>query len=62
MMYNNLMKKRKEPLGKLNNAIRKAESELLFRAMLNTKHTVVTPTTRKGSRSANIRKAIQESM
>lgn len=60
-MYNNTMKKKKTPLGKVNNAIRKAESELLFKAMLNTKHTIVTPEYRKGSRSANIRKAIAES-
>ena len=60
-MYNKTMKKRKAPLGKMNNAIRKAESELLFRAMLNTKHTIAIPENRKGSRSANKRKAIQES-
>jgi hypothetical protein len=60
-MYNNTMKKKKTPLGKVNNAIRKAESELLFKAMLNTKHTIVTPEYRKGSRQANIRKAIAES-
>ena len=60
-MYNKTMKKRKAPLGKMNNAIRKAESELLFRAMLNTKHTIVTPENRKGSRQANKAKAIKES-
>ena len=57
----NSMKKKKAPLGKLNNAIRKAESELLFKAMLNTKHTIVTPEYRKGSRQANKLKAIKES-
>lgn len=55
------MKKKKAPLGKLNNAIRKAESELLFKAMLNTKHSVITPATKKGTRSVNKRKAISES-
>ena len=60
-MYNNTMKKRKAPLGKMNNAIRKAESELLFRAMLNTKHTIVIPENRKGSRQANKARAIKES-
>ena len=54
------MKKKKAPLGKLNNAIRKAESALLFQAMLNSKHTIVTPANRKGTRSANKRNAIAE--
>lgn len=55
------MKKNKKPLGKVNNAIRKAHSEELFRSMLLNPHTVVTPKQYKGSRSANIRKAISES-
>ena len=55
------MKKNKKPLGKVNNAIRKAESALLFESMLLSKHIVATPAKFKGSRSANIRKAIQES-
>lgn len=55
------MKKNKKPLGKVNEARRKAESKALFEAMLLSKHLVVTPKTRKGSRSANIRKAIKES-
>ena len=60
-MYNRTMKKRKAPLGKMNNAIRKAESELLFRAMLNTKHTIATPKPKKDTRSVANRKAIAES-
>lgn len=59
-MYNKTMKKRKKPLGKVNSAIAKAESEMLFRLMLNAKHTIVTPENRKGSRQANKRKAIAE--
>ena len=57
----NSMKKNKKPLGKVNNAIRKAESALLFESMLLSKHIVATPARFKGSRSANIRKAIKES-
>ncbi len=60
-MYNNTMKKKKAPLGKLANATRKAHSAELFKSLLLTKHTIATPEKRKGSRSANIRKAIQES-
>jgi hypothetical protein len=60
-MYNNPMKKNKKPLGKVNEARRKAESKALFEAMLLSKHLVVTPKTRKGSRSANKRNAIKES-
>lgn len=56
------MKKKMKPLGKRNEARRKAESKALFQVMLNTKHTVVVPENRKGSRMANKRKAIQESM
>jgi hypothetical protein len=60
-MYNSLMKKTKKPLSKTNNAIRKAHSAELFRSLLLNPHTVATPASRKGSRAANIRKAIQES-
>jgi hypothetical protein len=56
------MKKKMKPLGKRNEATRKAHSAELFRSLLLNPHTVVTPTTHKGSRSANIRKAIKESM
>lgn len=59
-MYNSLMKKTKKPLGKVNSAIRKAESALLFESMLLSKHLVVQPAYRKGSRMANKRKAIAE--
>jgi hypothetical protein len=61
VLYNVSMKKRKKPLGKANEATRKAHSKELFKSLLLTKHTVVTPEHRKGSRSANIRKAIKES-
>ena len=56
------MKKKKAPLGKVNNAIRKAHSAELFRAMLLTKAGVVMPEHRKGTRTANKRKAIAEQM
>jgi hypothetical protein len=55
------MKKRKPPLNKLAEATRKAHSAELFKNLLLTKHTIATPEHRKGSRSANKRKAIQES-
>jgi hypothetical protein len=61
-MYNNTMKKRKKPLGKQNEATRKAHSAELFKSLMLTKHTIVVPEKRKGSRSANIRKAINESL
>lgn len=61
-MYNKTMKKRKPPLNKLAEATRKAHSAELFKNLLLTKHTVVTPEHRKGTRQSNIRKAIQESM
>ena len=61
-MYNRTMKKKKAPLGKVNNAIRKAHSAELFRAMLLTKAGVVMPEHRKGTRTANKRKAIAEQM
>ena len=56
------MKKRTKPLGKRNEARRKAESQALFQTMLNTKHTIVTPENRKGTRASNKAKAIKESM
>jgi len=56
------MKKKKKPLSKVNNAIRKAHSAELFRSLMLSPHLVETPANRKGSRSANIRKAIQESI
>ena len=60
-MYNSTMKKRKTPLGKVANATRKAHSKALFESMLLTKHTIVIPSNRKGSRMANKTKAIRES-
>jgi hypothetical protein len=56
------MKKRKAPLNKVAEATRKAHSKALFESLLLNKHLVVTPEHRKGSRQANIRKAINESM
>ena len=55
------MKKKQKPLGKVNNAIRKAESAELFRSLMLSPHLVETPAKRKGSRQANKRKAIAES-
>lgn len=49
-----------KPLGKANEARRKAESQALFQSMLKSKHTVITPANRKGTRSENNRKAIDE--
>ena len=60
-MYNRTMKKRKPPLNKVAQATRNAHASELFKAMLLSPHLVVTPATRKGSRSANKRKAIKES-
>ena len=48
-------------LGKRNEARRKAESKALFSSMLKAKHSVITPATKKGTRSENKRKAIRES-
>ena len=59
-MYTNTMKKRTKPLNKANEARRKAEAEALFSVMLKSKHTVATPTPKKGTRSVRNRKAIQE--
>jgi hypothetical protein len=61
-MYNRTMKKRKAPLNKMNEATRKAHSRELFQSLLLTKHTVVVPEHRKGTRQANLRKAINESL
>ncbi len=61
ILYNLTMKKKSKPLSKTNNAIRKAHSAELFKSLMLTKHTIVTPENRKGSRQANIRKAIKES-
>lgn len=61
-MYNRTMKKKNKPLNKANEARRKAHSAELFRSLLLSPHLVQTPTNRKGSRQANKRKAIQESM
>ena len=49
-------------LGKRNEARRKAESKALFGTMLKAKHSVITPAPKKGTRGANNRKAIKESM
>ena len=56
------MKKRTKPLGKVNEARRKAESKALFQTMLLTKAGVVVPEYRKGTRSVNNRKAITEQL
>ena len=61
MMYNKTMKKRKAPLNKVNEATRKAHSAELFKSLLLTKHTVVTPKPKKDTRSVANRKAIAES-
>ena len=60
VMYNRTMKKRKPPLNKVAQATRNAHSAELFRSLLLNKHIVATPATRKGSRKANITKAIKE--
>jgi hypothetical protein len=60
IVYNRSMKKRKKPLGKVAQATRNAHSAELFRSLLLNKHIVATPATRKGSRKANIEKAIRE--
>lgn len=58
--YNRTMKKRKPPLNKVAQATRNAHSAELFRSLLLNKHIVATPAKRKGSRKANIIKAIKE--
>jgi hypothetical protein len=55
------MKKKMKPLGKVNEATRKAHSKALFESLMLNKHLVTTPANRKGSRKANIQKAIKES-
>lgn len=60
VLYNRTMKKRKPPLNKIAQATRNAHSAELFRSLLLNKHIVATPATRKGSRKANITKAIKE--
>jgi len=59
-VYNRTMKKRKPPLNKVAQATRNAHSAELFRSLLLNKHLVATPAKRKGSRKANIIKAIKE--
>ncbi len=49
-------------LGKRNEARRKAESQALFHTMLKTKHKVITPAPKKGTRSEHKRNAIKESL
>ena len=49
-------------LGKRNEARRKAESQALFHTMLKTKHRVITPAPKKGTRSESKRNAIKESL
>ena len=61
-VYNKTMKKRKPPLNKIAQATRNAHSAELFRSLMLNKHLVITPTERKGSRQANKRKAISESL
>lgn len=48
-------------LDRANEARRKAESKELFTKMLKSKHQVVAPDKRKGTRKANESKAIRES-
>jgi len=54
------MKKRKPPLNKVAQATRNAHSAELFKSLMLNKHLVATPAYRKGSRKANIQKAIKE--
>ena len=60
VLYNRTMKKRKPPLNKVAQATRNAHSAELFRSLLLNKHIVATPAKNKGSRKANITKAIKE--
>ena len=60
VLYNRTMKKRKPPLNKVAQATRNAHSAELFKSLMLNKHLVATPATRKGSRKANIQKAIKE--
>jgi hypothetical protein len=59
-VYNRTMKKRKPPLNKIAQATRNAHSAELFKSLMLNKHLVATPAKRKGSRKANITKAIKE--
>jgi len=59
-VYNRTMKKRKPPLNKVAQATRNAHSAELFKSLMLNKHLIATPATRKGSRKANIQKAIKE--
>jgi hypothetical protein len=53
------MKKRTKPLGKVNEAIRKAESQALFQSMLKEgKAKVITPKKYKGTRQSKLREAL----
>ena len=61
-MYNNPMKKNKKPLGKANEARRKAEAKALFRLMLTAKAGYIPTQSQKETRSQAKRKAIQEGM
>jgi hypothetical protein len=60
-MYNNTMKKKKPPLGKVANATRKAHAKELFQSLMLNKHLIITPEHRKGSRQSNKQRAIRES-
>ena len=53
------MKRKTKPLGKVNEARRKAESQALFNAMLKEgKAVVITPKKFKGTRQEKFRKAL----
>lgn len=52
--------KKKPQLNKVAQATHNAHSAELFRSLLLNKHLVATPAKRKGSRKANIIKAIKE--
>lgn len=60
-VYNSPMKKKNKPFGMRTEARRKAEAEVVFRAMLLNPHLVVETKKHKGSRMANKAKAIRES-
>jgi hypothetical protein len=49
-------------LGKRNEARRKAESQALFHSMLKSKHTIIVPKDKKGTRQSKNRNAIKEQM
>jgi hypothetical protein len=64
-VYNLSMKKRKKPnkpYGMRTEAIRKAIAHEVFQDLLKNPHLVVVPKQYKGSRQANKRKAISESL